>query len=222
MSAPVGDAPTDQGTRWVAVLLAAAAIVAAILATRAAFLGNEANDAWQRSLRTEIKRGALLTIAVRYVYGAEAGQAFEIAKHEILAHEMRARAADLDPAVAEVLLREASIHETVISQARTTMEVASERYALPDGGYDLALRLADERAGNADALALDPHPIQAQGDRASRHSVVTLAGSVPVGVAFLMGSLAMPWRRRRRVLLVLAWLAVLSGAAVGLSVEVLP
>lgn len=222
--APVGapKEPGDGGTRWAAVLLATAAMTAALLAMRSAFLGNDANDAWQRALRVEIKRGALVSLAVGYVYGAEANQAFGLTIREVLADEFRRRSAGHDPAVADVLLREARVHEGVVAQAKPAVEATSERYALPEGGYDLALRLVDERATAPDAIELDPDPIQAQGDRASRHAVLAMTATVPVGLAFLAGSLAMPWRSRRRVLIAVAWLAVLSGAGMGIALELLP
>ena len=60
-----------------------------------------------------------------------------------------------------------------------------------------------------------------EGDRASEHSRRLLATTLLVGLAFLFGSLGQTLASRRRTLLGLAWLALLTAASVAVVLEVL-
>jgi hypothetical protein len=188
--------PDDSGSRAVAVLLAVAALLAAVLATRAALLSDEASNAWQTSLRQELKRSVATLTDVRYVYGPEGDQAFMVATHEVMAEELRAAAAEASPEIAAVLDAEARVHDGVVEHTSPGMEFASERYRLEEGGFDLALRLSDIRGGSPDLAGIDPDAPLEEGDRTARHATLTLTAAVPVGAAFFVGALAMPFRRR--------------------------
>lgn len=218
-ASPAGDAD-DPGSRWVAALLAAAAVLAAVLAMRAAFLIDDAGDAWQSALRAELKRSVNLIEDVRYVYGTEGDQAFSVVVRESLADGLRVAGSGQPGPIADALITEARVHELVLERTKPEMELTAGGYTLPDGGYDLAARLADRRLASPEIVALDPEELQSTGDRASRHSIGVVYAAVPVGLALLLGSLAMPYRRRRRVLLALGWLALGLAAAAAIALEV--
>jgi len=55
---PTAKAAQDRRDRAVVLLLATAAVLAAIIATRASFLASEAAGHWQQAVRSEIKRAA--------------------------------------------------------------------------------------------------------------------------------------------------------------------
>lgn len=212
-------ADDDPARRWVAVLLAAAAVLAATLAMRAAVFSDEAGGAWQSALRTELQRAAVLLQQVRQVYGTEGDEAFAIVTHEVLADQMRMRAQGEPAEVAEVLAAEARVHEDLVGQVKPATELTASGYGLPGGGYDLAARLVDYREAVPDVQALDPDALMEHGDRASGHALGVVSAGIPVAVAILIGSLAMPNRRRRRLLLSLGWLALAVGALVAIGLE---
>jgi hypothetical protein len=210
----------DAGKRRVAFLLAAAAALVAVLALRAAYLSDEAGGAWQSALRTELQRSAELVLLVRQVYGTEGQEAFTIATHEVLADQMRIRAQGELADVAQALEVEARVHEDLVAQVKPATELTAGGYALPDGGYDLAARLAHYREAVPQAVALDPDAQTARGDRASRHALGVVSAGILVAVALLMGSLAMPYRRRRAHLLALGGLALTVSGLMALGLEV--
>ncbi len=213
-------ADADAGKRWVAVLLTAAAAVAAILALRVTYLSNEAGGAWQSAFRTELQRAAVLLLDVRQVYGTEGEEAFSIAVHEVLADQMRVRAQAAPAEVARALEAEMRVHEDLVEQVKPATELTAGGYGLPGGGYDLVVRLVGYREAVPDVVALDPDALMRQGDRASGHALGVVAAGVPVAVAVVAGSLAMPYRHRRRFFLVIGWLAIATGLLVAAGLEV--
>jgi hypothetical protein len=210
----------DPDRRPVAFLLAAAAGLAAILAMWAAFLSDEAAGARQSALRSELQRAAVLLMDVRQVYGSEGAQAFSIAARETLADQMRARARVEPDAVARTLEAEADVQMAIVEQVKPATELTAGGYELAGGGYDLVARLVHYRRAAPDIVALDPDGLLRQGDRAARRALGTVWAAIPVAFALLAGSLAMPYRRRRRMLLALGWLALATGALVAIGLGI--
>lgn len=214
--------PEASGGRGVAILLATAAVLAAILTARAALIGSDASDLWQRSLRTEVKRSAFALEEIRYVYNSEAQVAFSNAMEQVRAQELRASAARQSPDARPALEAEAKVHDGTVTVLLSASEVASDpAYALDSGGYDLVKRLAHNRAASPDALALDPDVLMAAGDHATQRAIRMMSSTIPVGVAFLVGALGQAWLRRRRLLLALGWSCLLAAGMLGLAVELL-
>jgi hypothetical protein len=215
-----GGAPQEKGSRAVALLLAVAAIVAATITARASLVGSEATSAWQTAVGDEQRRGALLLEQVRYAYGSEGDLAFMIVAAQEQADAMREAIPGASPAVAAALETEAGVQEQVAELVKPASEIASDpRYELASGGYDLQLRLADERRSNPDDLANDPLAQVAAGDAAADHAVRLMLTTIAVGVAFLFGALAQAAHRRRRVLLVLGWIALGVASVAAVAVE---
>jgi len=210
----------ERGKRAVALLLALAAIAAALVTARAALLIGDASGAWQSALRLEVKRSALALEDIRFVYGSEAVLTFGIAIAEVRAEEQRARASG-DPELAAILEAEAQVYEGALEGLRLASEIASDpRYALSGGGYDLQLRIADARLRAPDTLAIDPDATMESGNRASERGVRMISSAVVVAFALLFGALAQSLKRRRMLLLVLGWAALLAGGSLAIAVEV--
>jgi hypothetical protein len=206
----------------VAVLLACAAVVAAVLTARAAFVAGEATGAWQTAVRDEVRRSSLAVLAIDAVYGSEGRIAFHVATEQARAEEARARASQQPAELATALEAEAQVHDGVIEALLPSSEIASDaRYALDGGGFDLLLRLADERATDPDALGIDPEATVAEGDASSDHAVRLTAVTIVVAFAFLFGALAQAMRRRRTAFLVLGWAALGASVVLAVAVEIL-
>lgn len=215
-----GQDTNEKGSRSVAVMLAAAAILAAVISAHAALLGSDATGAWHASVQDELKRGALALETVRYTYAIEGGRAFLITTSQILGQEHRAEASRRPPEVARRLIAEAAAQEQVTALLIPVSEVASDpRYALPEGGYDLRLRLLDARSTMPGAPRPDPIARVAEGDIASDASIRWQSITIVVGVAFLFGAVAQAVSRYRRLFLFMGWasLALTPGLALALG-----
>jgi hypothetical protein len=202
----------------VAVLALAAAIAIAVLTGVATWWSSQAGGAWQTALREELKWSAAAVEDIRFVHADQAPDIFR---------------ADLADARAQALRREASgssglAGEVGRAEARTELELAFrtrqrlglspdqlQAYRLPDGGFGLARRLADERNLHPDLVGLDPEPEQADGDRASGEASWAAAAAVPVAAAFVLAALATLARRgsRNRVLLLRCGYLLLGASA---------
>jgi hypothetical protein len=210
----------DQVSRSIALLLAGAAVVAAIIGTRATLLSGSASTGWQRALRIEVQRAAATGEDIRFVYGSEGRIAYLMAVALVREDEFRAEAERRGGAERDALLLEAEVQAGVAAGLRPAVPVAADdRYALPDGGFDLPLRLADKRAENPDMVALDPDAQQASADRSSTKAVLMAATTIPVGITFLLGALAQPYRSRRRALRATAFAALVLGGMLAIVVE---
>jgi hypothetical protein len=207
-------------SRLVAMLLAAAALLAAILTARASFLSNDAAGRWQEALRQEVKSGAAVVEDVRFVYTDEARQAFRYAVTRVREAEFRKAAEALSGGLRDAVLLEADIQKKLGESIVSSSEVASDpRYALPGGGYDMVLRLADARGRSPDFLALDPDATDAKGEAPARKAVALMASTIPVGLAFMLGAIGQAFGHRRRLLLVMGAGALIGAALLALLVE---
>jgi hypothetical protein len=215
--------PASSSSRAVAILLAVAAIVAAIITARAALVASDATSAWTDSVGVEQRRGALFLEQFRYTYAIEGDQAFMLTIAEEKAAALRAAAAapDLAPEVVTALTAEAQVQQQLRDLVGPSVEMASDpRYVLPDGGYDLQQRLADERATDPEAVAEDPLVEMAAGDAAADEANRLMLATIGVAMAFLCGALAQAFGRHRRLLLALGWVALAAGSVAAIAVTV--
>jgi hypothetical protein len=212
-------ARSENGTGQVAVVLAIAAVIAAIIGWQAATISSSAGDAWQSSLRTEVQRAASAQEDVRFMYGNELPVAVRLLEAQALEAAYRSAANDATGGTKAALLVEADTQAQVAATLIKSFDLTSTgNYVLPEGGLDLAKRLADLRAKTPDMLALDPDALQATGDAlANKANLMTLA-LLPTSLGALFGVLAQPLRKYRRDLLALGWTGVVIGATFALGV----
>jgi hypothetical protein len=212
----------EGGKRAVAILLATAAVLAAIIAAQASFLSSSASGDWQSALRTEVKRSAGALEDIRYLYQTELPMAVQILQARALQAELQAAGSGATSAVQQALAIEAQVQADLLAAMEPTSDIATKsQYALASGGLDLGKRLADIRAQAPDIVALDPDSLQATGDSlANKARLLTLA-ALPIAVAALLGVLAEPFRRRRRILLAGGTIALAVGATMAIAVQVL-
>jgi hypothetical protein len=220
-SAPGPDTPppvaadTEASDRWVALLLAVAAIVAAVITLVAVNSSSDASSAWQSALRQEVARGVNAVNDIHYVYEVEAPGAYRVATSEVQAQEYRSTAASAAPDIATQLDARAQVLEMSVDALRPSIEMAVPAYALPAGGYDTLHRLAD-RLSDPTRDPRDPDGAMATGDAAAARADRLMDSIVIVGFAFLFGALAQTFARSRRWLLALGWVALGAGIAVAL------
>ena len=220
-AAPAAAAGEGHGHRGVALLLGTAAILAAIVGARASALSSDAGDAWQSALRTEVKRSASAIEDIRYLYQSELPIAIRILQSRLLVAELQSAAA-AGGSTAQALTFEVGVQSGLLTAIEPSSDLAKGApYALPSGGLDLGKRLADLRARAPDIVALDPDAAWATGDRLALHALHSTLAVIPVSIAALLGALAQPLIRRRRLLLALGSLALAAGAAVAVGAELL-
>lgn len=212
----------EGGSGPVAVLLAIAAIVAAMIGTRASIVSSDASDAWQSALRTEVKRSAGAMNDASLLYQTEFPQAVRVLQAGLIADALKAAEAGQSETVVRALETEAAVQQQLVDLlSATTPLSADSAYALPSGGFDLGKRLAAIRSGGPDLLALDPDSLAATGDRLADKAALLTYALIPTSLCALLGILAQPVRRHRRRLLAVGALALICGAAMALVVEVL-
>jgi hypothetical protein len=213
------------GNSAVAVLLAIAAIVAAVVGTRASVVSNDASDAWQAALRTEVKRSAGATNDASFLYLTEYPQAVRVLRIRMVADALRAAETGQSKAVAQALESEAALQLQVADLLSPMTPLTAEAvYALPSGGFDLGARLAAIRSAGPEGLdlvALDPDGQVARGDRLADKATLLTYALIPTSLCALLSILARPARRYRRVLLAGGASALIVGAVLALVVEAL-
>jgi hypothetical protein len=228
---PADDPPDEQGGRvaappepergpGVAVLLAVAAIATAVIGGRAAFMSADASSNWQASIRSQVKQAAAYVEDIRYLYTVETPEAVQAAEANARAQEL-GRAAQSSSGLNQSLLTveqgiEQNLYQTLAPSFPLT---ADPKYALAGGGYDVGRRLADLRNENPDLLKLDPAHTAAVGDRFALRSIRLVGATVLVAGAFLFGSLAQGFRRRRRMFLGLGTTLLLAGMVAAVVAE---
>ncbi|MDQ3552977.1 MAG: hypothetical protein M3395_00995 [Chloroflexota bacterium] len=212
----------ERRDRIVALLLASAAVLAAILATRASFLAGEAAGHWQQAVRSEIKRAAATVEDVRYLYTSEAPFAYRIAEARVREQALRDAATDATEEARAALVYDADVQKALADALLPASEIAADpRYELAEGGFDLAMRLADNRARFPELVAVDPGPEQAAGDRASDKAVMLVAAGLPVGLTLFLGALATAFRGHRRRLLAAGAMSLATATMLALGIEIL-
>jgi hypothetical protein len=221
--APPPPAADDEGGhRGIALLLAATAIAAAIVAAVSSSLASQAADAWQQAMRLDVKRAAVAVSDIQLIYQAEIPQAVAVLSARLQEERLREAAATATGPVAVALTTEADAQKSVADTIGASVPLASEdAYRLPDGAINLSQRLADRRMETPDLVAIDPDAVQAHGDAlAARASSMTFA-LWPLAFAAMLGALAEPFRRQRRLLVALGTASFGIGVLVALLAGVL-
>jgi hypothetical protein len=211
------EATTGPG---VALLLAVAAVVTAVIGGRAAFMSADASSNWQASIRAQVKQAAAYVEDIRYLYTVETPQA-------VLTAEAQARAQELTKAVQSttglnqsLLTVEQSIEQNLVKTLAPNFPLTADpKYATPGGGYDVGRRLADIRNENPDLVTLDPAHTAAVGDHFAVRSIRLVGCTVLVAGAFLFGSLAQGFRRRRSLFLGVGTTLLVAGVVAAVVVE---
>jgi hypothetical protein len=207
---------SDSSDRSVALLIAIAAVVAALITFVAVRSSSDASSSWQSALRQEVARGAAAVEDIRYVYAVEAPGAFQVAASEIQAQEYRVAASSAAPDLRSRLEARAQVLEMAVGVIKPSIEMATDAYALPSGGYDTLKRLS-ERLADPQRVTRDPDGAMAAGDEAAARSVRLMDSIVVVAFAFLFGALAQAFHGARRVFLACGWVALGVGLALALS-----
>jgi hypothetical protein len=173
------------------ILLAVAAAIAAAIGGWSSVLADRGSDTWHAAVRQDVKEVAGAVEDIRFVYEEEAITALHVLEARVLAEEYRDAARRATGSVREALLVEAAAQEQAAEVMSEGSELAGDpKYERPDaGGYDLPLRLADQRRRFPDLIALDPDATQAEGSRLSAKASLLLVWTIPVAVAFLCGAL---------------------------------
>jgi hypothetical protein len=220
----MADPATDDGGghRGIALLLAATAIAAAIVAAMSSGLASQAGDAWQSALRQDAKRAAAATSDIQFIYQTEVPQAVAVLGARLQEARLREAALTATAPVAAALTTEADAQKGVAEAIGASVPlVADDTYLLPDGARNLSQRLADRRAETPDLVAINPETALAEGDAlAAQASSMTLA-LWPFAFAAMLGALAEPFRRQRRLLLALGTASLGLGVLVALAAGVL-
>lgn len=217
----LASASHDHGHGGVAILLTVAAIVAATIGFRAAFISSSASESWQSALRTDVKRSAAAMNDVNYLYQIELPVAVRLLQARFEEAEMTAAAQGQTGATRQTLLLEASVQAQIVAALSPNSDLATKaEYALPSGGLDLGKRLAEIRALYPDLVALDPDGLQATGDRLAGKAELMMLALTPTSVGAFLGVLSQPFRRRRTLLLGLGGVALAGGVVMAVVVEV--
>ena len=203
----------------IAVLLAIAAVFAAAIGARAAFLADVGSDKWHEAVRTEIKYGAALLEDTRFVYQEVAPQAFQVISSTIRAQELT-RQARRDPSVRALLEGEAGAQQQLSkSIAHATGIDRDRRYLAAGPSFDVARRLADGRNRNPKLVELDAGEVVHEGSELKRQSSLLFATAIPAAFAFLCGALAHGFGTWRRWLLPLGFTLCAVAFVLALIVE---
>jgi hypothetical protein len=218
-----GPTEAEEGShRGIALLLAATAIAAAIVAAMSSSLSSQAGDAWQSALRQDAKRAAAAVSDIQLIYQAEIPQAVGVLSARLQETRLREAAAAATGQVASALTIEADAQKGVADAIGASVPlVAGDAYLLDGGARNLSQRLADRRNESPDLVAIDPEAAQAEGDAlAAQASSMTLA-LWPLALAAMLGALAEPFRRQRRILLALGTASFGIGVLVVVATGVL-
>jgi hypothetical protein len=214
----VGVAPSAPDQRQepagAGILLAVAAALAAAIGGWSSIVGDRGSDTWHAAVRQHVKQAAGAVEDIRFAYQEEGPTALLVAEAEILADEYRRSGERASGVARELLLLEAAAQEEAVDVMAAGSEVAGDpRYDDPDtDGYDLVLRLADNRAEHPDLLAVDPDATEAEGSRYSVEAALLLLWIVPVSAAFLCGALTYGFARGRRALVAAGFVFAAVGA----------
>jgi hypothetical protein len=212
--------PVERNGPGVAILLAVAAVATAIIGGRAAFMSADASSNWQSSIRSQVKQAAAYVEDIRYLYTVETPAAVRAAEAQARAQELARAARSTSGLTQSLLTVEQGVEENVVKTLAPTFPLTADpSYALPDGGYDMGRRLADIRNANPDLVKLDPGRTAAVGDHFAQRSIRLVASTVLVAGAFLFGSLAQGFRRRRGMFLAVGTTLLVAGMAAAVVAE---
>jgi hypothetical protein len=215
---PVSQEPKTEG-RGVAVLLTSAAVVAAGLAGWSSFLSGQAADRFDAAMREQLDRAARDVLAQKTVYIDEAPDAMKATVARVRA-EAYSSVADKRPSQASTLLARARAERRTVAQLTANRtDLSAGRYRTPQGGFDVAARLRDLRGGSR-PNARDPSTDRRDGDELMHRASLVAAAGVPTAIAFLLGTLAAAFPRRRRRLLGFGTATLAAAVATALLVGI--
>jgi len=218
--AHVAQTTNRQGTRPIAILLAAAAVAAAVVGLRASSIAGQASGDWQTAVRLEVKRSTSAQETVRYMYNVEVPLAITIVRARLVLAQLDQIPAAGGPADIPVAI-EKSVQTEILKALEPSSELTGAGYSLDSGGVDLGKRLADLRAQTADDLKIDPDSVQAPGDALAAKSLRMSLVLGFFGLCGLLGAMAGPFKRWSRRLLEAGTVSLIAGIAVAVAVEVL-
>lgn len=220
-ASPVPVTPDPPSRRGVAVLLAGAALVAAVIGGRVAFRSFTATSLWQQSVREESKRAAAYIETLRYVYTSEQPLAFALSEARFRAEELARVAPALSSSDRAPVELEQALQEYLSSgQLAQASPLFSQERFRNERGFDISRRLADQLNQNPDLLTIDPERTRASGRKASAHAIRLMATTIIVALAFMCGTLAQGFDRRRQLFLSLGTALLVIGTASAAVVEV--
>ena len=213
----------DRGTSRDAVvwLLVAAAVLAAVIGVRSQIVDSNGSGSYDSAVRQDVKRGAGAVEDLRFIYSEEGPTAFRVAEARIRGEELRRAARGKSGLEASYLNGEAGAQDQIIKTLEPTVELtSSDKYDGRGDAYDLFERLADKRKEHPDLLRVNPDATEDEGADSATASTLLTAATIPVGIAFLFGSLTEGFPRRRRPLLVAGWVFLGIGLVFAIVVEV--
>ena len=217
-SLPSAEPPARRG---VAILLAGAALVAAVIGGRVAFRSFTATSLWQQSVREETKRAAAYVETLRYVYTSEQPLAFALAGARFRSEELAKVLPTLSGTDRSAVELEQVLQDYLSSgQLAEASPLFNDPKYRTDRGFDITRRLADQLNENPDLLAIDPERTRAAGNKASTHAIRLMATTIVVAFAFMFGTLAQGFPRRRQAFLTVGTVLLALGTASAAVVEV--
>jgi hypothetical protein len=212
----------EQGsTRNVVVwLLVASAVAAAGIGVRSQIVDSNGSGSYDQAVRQDVKRGAGVTEDLRFIYSEEGPTAFRVAESRIRGEELRRAARGKSGLESSYLKGEAGAQDQIIATLQPTVALTSDpKYKGRGDSYDLFRRLADERKKHPELLHVNPNATEKVGSDSAKSSTLLTAATIPVGFAFLFGSLTEGFPRRRRPLLVVGWVCLAIGVLFAIVVE---
>jgi hypothetical protein len=214
---PAREEPAGTG-----ILLALAAALAAGIGGWSSIVADRGSDTWHAAVREHVKQAAGAVEDIRFVYEEEGPTALLVAEARLLAEELRRAAEGASGLARELMLVEAGARARAAEVLLSGSAIAADpRYEDREtGGFDLVLRLGDNRRELPELLALDPDATQAEGSRLSVEASLLLLCIVPVAAAFLFGALAYGFPRVGRPLVAAGFVFVALGLTAALIVGV--
>jgi hypothetical protein len=227
--APKEPAPgTDKHTgepehhRGVVFLLSAAAVLAAIVGARASILSADASTAWQEGTRAKVKEAAAYVESIRYIYGVEVPRAVLVTEVRFRIDELSKipKAGTFSKTTQRAMAIEKKTQEEVLDQISSASILGTDpQYRTPEG-FDPVQMLIDERESFPELLEVDPHHDKEEGDRKGDQAIGLISATIPVALAFLCGSLARGFPRRRRIWLVAGGVFLVASVVWAIYAEV--
>jgi hypothetical protein len=219
-SEPVSSSARPEEPAGTGILLAVAAAIAAAIGGWSSILADRGSDTWHDAVREHVKASAGAVEDIRFVYEEEAPTAMQVAEARILAEEYRRAAQTATDLGRELLLLEASAQEEAAKVLEAGSDIAADPRYREGDGFDLVLRLGDNRLETPELLTLDPDATEAEGSRLSAKASLLLLCTVPVTAAFLSGALVYGFPRSRKPLLVAGFVFAGLGLAAAVVVGV--
>ncbi|MEV6598687.1 hypothetical protein AB0M36_17780 [Actinoplanes sp. NPDC051346] len=201
--AAVRPLPRTRTGSWLNLLQAAITVAVAVGVAASAVLSSRASGEWHDASRQEITWSAALVEDLRHVYGDEAPFALHVAIADSRARALRLAAGDAGSA-GDLAAWESLAETQTVGHLRQAAKgsgglLDGDRYRLPEGGYDIARRLADMRGAHPDLRDRDPAGAMADGDAAMRQAVTVALATVPLVAVFVVLRGLILWSGARAV-----------------------